>query len=57
MKKNDMDDISENMIDFTAWRFFHFLLDFTALFELSYSQRVIAHSKSELQHFRIVRIT
>lgn len=48
-----MDGISENMIDFAACRFFYFLLDFTAFYELGYSQeRTIGHLKSELQHFQ-----
>lgn len=34
--KYDMDGISENMIDFVACRLFHFLLDHTTLYELSY---------------------
>lgn len=52
--KCDMDGISENMIDFAACRFFHFLLDFTAFCELSYCvkpRRENGHLKSELQHF------
>lgn len=51
--KYDMDGISENMIDFAACRFFHFLLDFTAsVIHLSYSQGTIGHLKSELKHFQ-----
>lgn len=51
--KYDMDGISENMIDFAACRFFYFLLDFTAFYELGYSQeRTIGHLKSDLQHFQ-----
>ena len=50
--KYDMDGISENMIDFAACRFFHFLLGFTAFCELSYSQRrTIGRLKSQLKHF------